>query len=250
METLSLVIVEDEKLILEELVTTVDWASIGVSVVATAEDGVMGEKIIKEYNPDIVITDIRLPLQDGLTMVSKCPLLDQNVLVLSGYTDFEYTRKAIQLGVYDYLEKPVDDEELLKVCSTLADKIREEHKSEKQEDGAFRINLPTGFHNHQISCIVTSIKENYEKPIGLADAAEYIRLSENHLSTLFKEVTGINFLQYLNGYRLNMAIDMMKEGGVNISEIAPKCGFQNPGYFAKIFTRYFGMTPTQFRDQL
>ena len=250
METLSLVIVEDEKLILEELVTTVDWASIGVSVVATAEDGVMGEKIIKEYNPDIVITDIRLPLQDGLTMVSKCPLLDQNVLVLSGYTDFEYTRKAIQLGVYDYLEKPVDDEELLKVCSTLADKIREEHKSEKQEDGAFRINLPTGFHNHQISCIVTYIKENYEKPIGLADAAEYIRLSENHLSTLFKEVTGINFLQYLNGYRLNMAIDMMKEGGVNISEIAPKCGFQNPGYFAKIFKRYFGMTPTQFRDQL
>ena len=70
------------------------------------------------------------------------------------------------------------------------------------------------------------------------------------LSTLFKEVTGINFLQYLNGYRLNMAIDMMKEGGVNISEIAPKCGFQNPGYFAKIFKRYFGMTPTQFRDQL
>ena len=250
METLSLVIVEDEKLILEELVTTVDWASIGVSVVATAEDGVMGEKIIKEYNPDIVITDIRLPLQDGLTMVSKCPLLDQNVLVLSGYTDFEYTRKAIQLGVYDYLEKPVDDEELLKVCSTLADKIREEHKSEKQEDGAFRINLPTGFHNHQISCIVAYIKENYEKPIGLADAAEYIRLSENHLSTLFKEVTGINFLQYLNGYRLNMAIDMMKEGGVNISEIAPKCGFQNPGYFAKIFKRYFGMTHTQFRDQL
>lgn len=250
METLSLVIVEDEKLILEELVTTVDWASIGVSVVATAEDGVMGEKIIKEYNPDIVITDIRLPLQDGLTMVSKCPLLDQNVLVLSGYTDFEYTRKAIQLGVYDYLEKPVDDEELLKICSTLADKIREEHKSEKQEDGAFRINLPTGFHNHQISCIVAYIKENYEKPIGLADAAEYIRLSENHLSTLFKEVTGINFLQYLNGYRLNMAIDMMKEGGVNISEIAPKCGFQNPGYFAKIFKRYFGMTPTQFRDQL
>ena len=250
METLSLVIVEDEKLILEELVTTVDWASIGVSVVATAEDGVMGEKIIKEYNPDIVITDIRLPLQDGLTMVSKCPLLDQNVLVLSGYTDFEYTRKAIQLGVYDYLEKPVDDEELLKVCSTLADKIREEHKSEKQEDGAFRINLPTGFHNHQISCIVAYIKENYEKPIGLADAAEYIRLSENHLSTLFKEVTGINFLQYLNGYRLNMAIDMMKEGGVNLSEIAPKCGFQNPGYFAKIFKRYFGMTPTQFRDQL
>ena len=250
METLSLVIIEDEKIMLEELVSTIDWASIGLTVIGTAEDGLKGEMLIKESNPDIMITDIRLPLQDGLTMVSKCPLLDQNVLVLSGYTDFEYTRKAIQLGVYDYIEKPFDDEELLKVCGQLADKIREEHKNEKQEEGSFHINLPTGFHNHQISCVVNFIKENYEKAIGLSDAAEAIKLSENHLSTLFKEVTGINFLQYLNAYRLNMAIDLMKEGGVNISEIAPRCGFQNPGYFAKIFKRYFGMTPTQFRDQL
>ena len=152
--------------------------------------------------------------------------------------------------VYDYLEKPVDDEELENVCGRLAERIRQEHMSEKQEEGTMRIELPTDFHNHQISCAVTFIKENYEKPIGLSDAAAYVRLSENHLSTLFKEVTGINFLQYLNGYRLNMATDMMRKEGVNISEIAPRCGFANPGYFAKIFKRYYGMTPTQFRDSL
>ncbi len=250
METLTMVIIEDEKIMLEELVSAFDWSKLGITVTGTAEDGISGEKLIKETGADIIITDIRLPLQDGLTMLSKCPSVDQNAIVLSGYTDFEYTRKAIQLGVYDYLEKPVDDEELERVIRRLADRIREEHRAEKQEEGALRINLPTDFHNHQISCAVAFIRENYEKPIGLSDAAAYVRLSENHLSTLFKEVTGINFLQYLNGYRLNMATDMMRKEGVNISEIAPRCGFANPGYFAKIFKRYYGMTPTQFRDSL
>ena len=250
METLTMVIIEDEKIILKELVSTFDWSKLGITVIGTAEDGISGEKLIMESSPDIILTDIRLPLQDGLTMLSKCPSVDQNAIVLSGYTDFGYTRRAIQIGVYDYLEKPVDDEELENVCGRLAERIRQEHMSEKQEEGTMRIELPTDFHNHQISCAVTFIKENYEKPIGLSDAAAYVRLSENHLSTLFKEVTGINFLQYLNGYRLNMATDMMRKEGVNISEIAPRCGFANPGYFAKIFKRYYGMTPTQFRDSL
>ena len=250
METLTMVIIEDEKIILEELVSTFDWSKLGITVIGTAEDGISGEKLIMESSPDIILTDIRLPLQDGLTMLSKCPSVDQNAIVLSGYTDFGYTRRAIQIGVYDYLEKPVDDEELENVCGRLAERIRQEHMNEKQKEGTMRIELPTDFHNHQISCAVTFIKENYEKPIGLSDAAAYVRLSENHLSTLFKEVTGINFLQYLNGYRLNMATDMMRKEGVNISEIAPRCGFANPGYFVKIFKRYYGMTPTQFRDSL
>ena len=157
METLTMVIIEDEKIILEELVSTFDWSKLGITVIGTAEDGISGEKLIMESSPDIILTDIRLPLQDGLTMLSKCPSVDQNAIVLSGYTDFGYTRRAIQIGVYDYLEKPVDDEELENVCGRLAERIRQEHMSEKQEEGTMRIELPTDFHNHQISCAVTFI---------------------------------------------------------------------------------------------
>jgi two-component system response regulator YesN len=63
-------------------------------------------------------------------------------------------------------------------------------------------------------------------------------------------VTGLNFLQYLNAYRINQAAIMMKDPKKNISEIAINCGFPTPGYFAKIFKRFTGKTPTQFRDEI
>ncbi len=250
-EVLSLIIVEDEKIMLKELLNTIRWNELGIMVTATAGDGEEGERLIKETAPDIVITDIQLPKKNGLDMVADCNLLDQNVIVLSGYTDFKYTRKAIQLGVYDYLEKPVDDDELENILSELASRIREEHRKESsmRNDGdRVAITLPRTVNNHQINCVIGFIRENYASPIGLSDAAEFAKLSENHLSTLFREEAGINFLQYLNAYRINKAVELMKKEGLNISEIAISCGFPTPGYFAKIFKRFLGQSPTQYRD--
>lgn len=250
-EILSLVIVEDEKIMLEELVKGIDWGSLGIRIEGTASDGEEGERLIRQLAPDIVITDIRLPKMDGLEMLSRCPLLYQNVLVLSGYTDFSYTRKAIQLGVYDYLEKPVDDEELEKVAGTLAERIREEHREERRlgEDGGDYIKLPLRTENHQVNSVIEFIKSSYMKQISLSDAAESVKLTENHLSTLFREEAGINYLQYLNAYRINRAIALMKETSLNISEIAESSGFPNSGYFARLFKRYTGLTPREYRDR-
>ncbi len=251
LEVLSLIIVEDEKIMLKELLNTIHWSELGIMVTATATDGEEGERLIKETAPDIVLTDIQLPKKNGLEMVAACNLLYQNVIVLSGYTDFKYTRKAIQLGVYDYLEKPVDDDELENILTELATRIREEHKKEssmRNEGDREAITLPRAVNNHQINCVIGFIRENYASSIGLSDAAEFARLSENHLSTLFREEAGINFLQYLNAYRINKAVELMKKEGLNISEIATSCGFPTPGYFAKIFKRFLGQSPTQYRD--
>jgi len=252
-EKLTVLIVEDEGIITEELERTINWNRLSLEVIGTAEDGVKGEELIKSLSPDIVITDIRLPRQDGLKMIENCKELYQNVIVLSGYTDFSYTRKAIQLGVCDYLQKPVDDDELEEVLSKLSAKIRSEHEDEKKLQGAGKsdgIALPENVKNHQINCVISFIKENYSKPVGLREASEHIKLSENHLSTLFKEVTGINFLQYLNAYRINKSLGLMAKEGMNISEISMLSGFPTPGYFAKIFKRFLGVTPTQYRDGL
>ena len=251
-EILSLVIVEDEEIMLRELINAIDWQRLGIKIIATCRDGEEGERVIKEKTPDIVITDIRLPKQNGLEMLSHCPMLYQNVLVLSGFTNFQYTRKAIQLGVFDYLEKPVEDEELEKIADKLASRIREEHKEERKmgKEGKDAIALPTEVENHQIKQVISFIKEMYKKQISHSDAAEHVKLTENHLSTLFKECTGINYLQYLNAYRINRAIDLMKNSSYNISEISAETGFPNSGYFARLFKRYTGLTPREYRDKL
>ena len=251
-ETLTLVLVEDEPLILDELLAAINWQALGLEVTGTATDGEAGESLIKTLNPDIVITDIRLPKKTGLEMIKACPLLSGNVIILSGYTDFEYTRSAIKLGVFDYLEKPFEDEELEAILKTLSERIREEHQEERKLKGKEddKIPLPEKVDNYQVNCVLRFLSENYMNQISLSDAAAEVNLTGNHLSTLFKEATGLGYLQYLQALRINKALELMREKDLNISQIALRTGFSDPGYFARIFKTFTGKSPKNYRDKL
>lgn len=245
----SVILIEDESITLNELLLTIPWNELGLTVSGTAGNGLEGEELIKKEAPDIVITDIRLPGQDGLEMLSHCPV--NYAIILSGHTDFSYAKRAIKLGVFDYLEKPVDDDELIETLKNVVAKLNEDHRSMKNDrQGSSIIDLPEEVPNHIINLALTFIIDNYNKPIGLQDVSEFTRTSENHLSTLFREITGINFLQYLNGYRINKSAELLRTTNLNISEVAEKCGFPTPSYFTKIFRRFAGVTPTQYRDSI
>lgn len=247
MNRYTVAIIEDEKITLDELLLTIPWQEIGLEVIGTASDGIKGEELITREAPDIVLTDIRLPGQDGLSMLSKSSA--EYAIILSGHTDFAYTKRAIQLGVVNYLEKPVDDDELIDTLKKIVSELSENNKVIHDQDNPKKIKLPTEVGNHLIALALEYIESNYNKPIGLTEISEYTRTSENHLSTLFREVTGINFLQYLNSYRINKAIDLLMNDNMNISEVAECCGFPTPSYFTKIFKRLVGIAPRQFRDE-
>ncbi|MCI2076272.1 MAG: helix-turn-helix domain-containing protein [Sphaerochaeta sp.] len=249
----TVILVEDEKIVRDELAASIGWERLGLALVGTAADGLEGEAMIKKLDPDIVITDIRLPGIDGLTMLARCPV--NHAIVLSGHTDFSYMKQAIRLGVFDYLLKPVDDDELETTLSNLVVKLREEDvdyerlRKTKNATGEELIPLPHSVNNHVVDNAISFIATNYGKPVGLQEAATFLGLSESHLSRLFKEVTGLNFLQYLNAWRINKSVELMRDPKRNIGEIATSCGFPTPGYFAKIFKRFSGVTPTQYRDE-
>ena len=245
----SLIIVEDELIMLKELELMIDWQSLGVKLIAKASNGIEGEKAIRTLNPDIVISDIRLPGMDGLEMISKFPEIRS--IILSGYSDYKYMKKAIRIGVEDYLLKPVDNDELMKTISNIVKELDAERilqAKDKIENEV--VPLEKSFNNHLINSAVAFIGENYSNAIGLQEAASQLNVSETHLSRLFKEVTKVNFLYYLNAYRINKSIYLLKNSTINISEIAYNCGFLNPGYYTKIFKRFLGITPTSYREKL
>ncbi len=249
MRSLGVVIVEDESLILDELVLTIPWAELGLEVRGTAGNGLEGERLIRGLEPDIVVTDIRLPGKSGLDMLADASA--EHGIILSGYTDFKYMQKAIRLGVFDYLQKPVDSDELIASLTKLRDMILEEEKSGKEIVGtADGIALPDRISNHTIRMAVDFIAENYAEGIGLQDIAAAAHVSENYISTLFRDETGMNFLQYLNIVRINKSLPLLRDTNLNISEIAAETGFPTPGYFTKIFRRFIGMTPTEYRNSL
>ena len=108
------VLVDDERLIIRGLSTVVPWTELGCEVAGTAHDGAAGLALIRDLRPDIVLTDIRMPNMDGLTMLAaiRSEFPEIQMSVLTAYRDFEYARQAITLGVCRYLLKPSDLEEL------------------------------------------------------------------------------------------------------------------------------------------
>jgi len=126
----SLLIVDDEEIILSGLEEYIDWRALDISTVYTASSADEALDVLREKHVDIVLTDIRMPVHDGLYLTEKIKkdYEDIKVLILSGYNDFEYAKGAIHLGVEDYLLKPVDFNELNKSVIVILKKIEEEKK--------------------------------------------------------------------------------------------------------------------------
>lgn len=122
---LKLLIVEDERVLREGIVHLLNWEIYNIGVCLTADDGAEGLELILQENPDIVITDIRMPKMDGLTMVKMAQDhgMEFETIVLSGYSDFVYARTGMSLGISDYVLKPCLPEDMASAVLKVAQKI-------------------------------------------------------------------------------------------------------------------------------
>lgn len=124
----TLLIVDDEIWIRQRLCETVDWKSIGIDTVLSARNGKDALEISKEALPDLIITDIRMPIIDGIGLLRN--LADEGMhvkaIVLSGYDEFQYAQRAMKFGVKEYLLKPIDAAELLAAAKRCINEIKEE----------------------------------------------------------------------------------------------------------------------------
>lgn len=128
-----LLIVDDEAWIRERLRYTVDWAGMNVEVIGEASDGEEALEVSRRLLPDIVITDIRMPCIDGLEYIKRLKAEDNRakVVIISGYSDFEYAQKAIKLGAFDYILKPIEDDELIGIVQRCLAEIDSERDKDK-----------------------------------------------------------------------------------------------------------------------
>ena len=129
---LKLLIAEDEHLALDML-SSMEWESIGVAVVGKAENGKEALALAKSVKPDIIISDIRMPEMDGLALAETITNLlpDTKFIILSAYNEFEYAQRAVNCGVFEYILKPYTADELLNVAErAVADIMVQRQKDE------------------------------------------------------------------------------------------------------------------------
>ncbi|MQN02369.1 MAG: response regulator [Lachnospiraceae bacterium] len=128
---LKVFLVEDEAVIRNSIVKSVDWENEGFELAGSAGDGELAWPQIRETRPDIVVTDIRMPFMDGLELskLVKKEFPHAKILILSGFNEFDYAKEAIQIGVSDYLLKPISADKLVESLHKVGDEIIEERKS-------------------------------------------------------------------------------------------------------------------------
>lgn len=253
---LKVIIVEDEDFIRKGLVYTIDWLSMDCIVVADAENGREGLEKIIEHQPDVVITDIKMPVMNGIDMLSEAlKVVKFKCLILTSYTEFEYAKRAIELKVSDYLIKPVDEEKLKEIMSKIHQELDSSKEVELVLESTKSISNKFDFNyfiqsdnseNGYVGKAIQKIQESYSEKVSIESIAQELGVSTSYLSRKFKEVTNHSFLDLLNGYRIQQAIKLLNEGVYRVSEVSDMTGFSDYKHFCSVFKRYTTMSPTGF----
>lgn len=242
----KVLIVEDEDIIRKGIAYTMDWVSMGCTIVGEAANGKEGIEKIKELNPDIVLADIMMPGMDGIEMIRTAKdIANFKAIIMTSYADFEYAKQAIDLGVLAYLMKPVDEDELKKNVDKIIKEIEKDNQiqqiSEKKS-----IYIKSEGENDYVQRIIADTEEKYASKISIESFSEELGVSASYLSRKFKEATGATYLDFLNKYRVQQAIKLLETGKYKVYEVSDKTGFSDYKHFNTVFKRYTGSAPSEF----
>ncbi|WP_026524953.1 MULTISPECIES: response regulator transcription factor [unclassified Butyrivibrio] len=242
----KVLIVDDEPVIAEGLKKIVDWEKYNCVVAGTASSGKEGLAMVEKCNPDILFTDIRMPGMDGLTMLAALRSEHKNlqVIILTGYRDFDYAREALNLGVFRYLVKPSKMKELDEAMESLSERLAAMADTEQtvaDDDN-------TSANNFIVKQAIAYMEQHYREKLQLTDVAEKVYVSHWHLSKLLNS-TGKSFSDVLNEIRIENAKELMEDSSLHIADISDRVGFADTAHFSRVFKKYTGMSANEYRNK-
>lgn len=244
MSALRVVVAEDEPLIREELISMIPWEELDLILAGQAGDGLTALKTALEEQADVLITDVRMPGMDGLSVIQEVKKKrDVSCVVISGYSEFDYALQAIRLGVANYLLKPVDEALFVNTLRHI--------RQEREEQGTLEEGEPketlTHSQNRYIRQILEFIDVHYAEDISISSLAAKLHLSEGYVSKLFSRHMGQRFTEYLNAYRIMKAVHLLKNTNFKVYEISRMVGYSDARYFGIVFKNITGKTPADYR---
>ncbi|RSK28800.1 response regulator [Bacillus sp. HMF5848] len=250
----KVLIVEDEDIIRKGLMYTFSWQAHDCIIIGEASNGQDGLEKILELKPDIVITDINMPIMDGIKMIrNSIQKVNYSSIIISGYEEFHLAKQALQLEVVDYLLKPLDHEQLSTALSVSIQKLRAKAEAEQVAVSVATPTVPPNIVNPVSSMtseivrkIIDYITNNYKNKIVIQDLVEETGMSSTYLHNKFKEETNHTINDYLNRFRIQKSLELMIKGEGKIYTIATDVGFLDYKYFISVFKKYVKCTPSHF----
>lgn len=219
--------------------------------IVSAKNGQEGIESIIAYLPDIVLTDIMMPIKDGIELLQEVKNTSLTnhipVVVFSARSSIESRLEGLKHGADAYISKPFNPEELQLLIQNLYSTIQRNQQDfqarlKTKLDFEKRIKSTNDFVNEAIDFIIANIENtNY----SVNELAADLCLSRSQLHRKLTSLTGFSATNFIRMVRLEKAKDMLKSHAGNVTEIAYACGFNSQSYFTKSFTEYFGESPSK-----
>lgn len=213
--------------------------------IVSFSNAILALEYLESKPVDLIICDIKMPRMNGLEMIEKLRKenISAEIIILSGYSSFEYAQKAIELKVRKYMTKPTDIKILFKEIDDIIVELELEIDDEENVANKLSSNLI-------VSKCIEFIENNYSEKLTLKFISEELYVSPNYLCRLFKKEMNINLFDYIHKFRMEKAKVLLDDLSYKIFEIATIVGYSDTKYFSSLFKKMYNCTPIEYRNRI
>ena len=243
---MKILIAEDEQRAREGLSKLLGTLSGDYELIGQAANGQVALDMILRLKPDVVFTDIKMPILDGLALIQavRDRHLPTEFVVISAYADFELARQSISLGVAEYVLKPVTREDIERTLHRLQQRISGGTGYLVQQTQSLRQKYPEA---HPLILRTLDVVQNcYAGKINQRELAEGLGISPEYFSYLFSKNIGETFSSFLRTYRIQQALELYRDGSCDRKDVPYAVGFSDAKYFNQVFRKVIGKSPTEY----
>lgn len=228
------------------------WEACGFEIAAEASNGKKALEILETASFDLILTDIRMPLIDGIELLRILRERSDQTLVVfsSSYSEFEYARQGLLLGAFDYLVKPADQAALGDMLTRIRSKLQERsgQTAVPVAEALAYYGVPEGA-DPFLEKLIGYFSAHYKDSISLEDIAADFAFNKDYFGKLFRQHTGVHFHEFLTAVKICYAKELLRSGNYKAYEVSEMIGYTSVDYFTKKFKEITGTTPSKFRTE-
>lgn len=234
-------IADDESYMLEAMENLINWKKMDCQLAFKAQNGQELLDYLKKEVPDIIITDIKMPVVNGIEIARYVyeRKLPTKIIFLTAYAEFQYAQEAIYYDVCGYIIKTSVLEMLPGMLQKAIGKLSVSKNKENVES----------FSDDILGRLQRYITEHYADKLNLSQISKELHSNGSYLSRLYKTKTGQNLFDVINKMKLEKAKEYISQGN-RIYEAAQLVGFDDVSYFSRVFRKYEGCSPREYENML
>lgn len=250
---MTVILIDDEEVAVNALKRRVDWQKYGIDRVLIAGSMKQAQEVFRQEHIDAMLCDIEMPQGNGLELYEWVKIYYPEVecIYITCHPEYEYMRKAMQLGSVDYILKPIDYQELDQVLERMVRRRSRKSVTLKIPESIViqEAKFQSGCSKDQlVNKVKRYILEHIQETIYISDIASMVYLNEQYLMRIFKKETGWSILEYITDERLRLARELLVSTDYAVKQVADLVGYANYSYFTKIFKRSTGQPPLAYRQ--